>query len=101
MSEAQNHPIRPQSTSIDYVLHLEKLLEWTYQKGFGLAVWKFPNEADMHVLIDYKGGIKYRQMDEVSKEAGFIIHPFHNDKNPLCFLKADGVYQLKSIFSPN
>ncbi|MDW8295825.1 MAG: isochorismate synthase [Raineya sp.] len=80
----------------------EQLFEWALHEGYATVLWRLPNSAVIHCLIDFSAEIipQPLQIGAWNEKKGFLFSPFENEnlqKN--LFLKADFYCNSAQILS--
>ncbi|NJN25338.1 MAG: hypothetical protein HC819_04855 [Cyclobacteriaceae bacterium] len=70
-------------------LSLEEMFDACTQLHFSCALYRLPNTAVRHLIIDLSAGKDLQEvtLDELGN--GFIFHPFSSDSLPVKFIKSD------------
>lgn len=88
----------------EITLSLQQLLEAAYYNNYAIAAWQNIGDKNINVIIDLSDHYKIPVIPDLeTMEPGFLISPFQNESNHLCYLiKADIHFEGKddSSLSP-
>ncbi len=70
-------------------LHLADYFHQSVDKGFACAVYRLPQQKEIHMIIDCSGGESLDKVDIENLSSGFVFHPFSRGQHQVKFLNRD------------
>jgi isochorismate synthase len=70
-------------------LKLSDYFDSCVQNGYGCAIYRLPNKASVHMIIDFSGGENLNKVEIENLKSGFVFHPFSAEHHDIKYINQD------------